>query len=302
MSESVHVFQVDAFTTERFSGNPAGVVLDADNLSDTQMQLIARELNNGDTAFLLKPDAPDHDLRVRFFTPRAEAGFVGHATVAAHAVLAQLGHRPLPRQKQRSGIVQVSVQRTARGERTEAANIAIAQPPPRLQSAPPAAALAEALTALGISSAELDQRLPPIIAGDASTRLLLAVNNAATLSRLAPDLSLLAALSTTVGALGYFLYTLNPALPNCHTEARMYCPALGIPEDPVSGNAHGMLGAYLWRQGLLPAGGTHFVGAQGHFMGRAGSVRIDAQQASGTLTGVTISGHAVVVFETTISL
>jgi PhzF family phenazine biosynthesis protein len=302
MSDSVRIFQVDAFTTERFSGNPAGVVLDADDLSDTQMQLIARELNNGDTAFLLKPDAEDHDLRVRFFTPRAEAGFVGHATVAAHAVLAQLGHRPLPRQKQRTGIVQVSVQHVAGRQRTEAATIAIAQPPPRLQSAPPTAALAEALTALGISQADLDQRLPPIIAGDASTRLLLAVNDAAALSRLTPDLSRLAALSNAVGAPGYFLYTLNPALPNCHTEARMYCPALGIPEDPVSGNAHGMLGAYLWRLGLLPAGGTHFVGTQGHFMGRAGTVRIDVQQGGSALTGVTINGRAIVVFETTISL
>ena len=302
MSASVRVFQVDAFTTERFSGNPAGVVLDADDLSDAQMQLIARELNNGDTAFLLKPDATDHDLRVRFFTPRAETGFVGHATVAAHAVLAQLGRRPLPRQKQRTGIVQVSIQHDAGRERAAAGIVAIAQPPPRLQAAPPAAALAEALTALGISKAELDERLPPIIAGDASTRLLLAVNNAATLSRLTPDLSQLAALSNAIGAPGYFLYTLGPALPNCHTEARMYCPALGIPEDPVSGNAHGMLGAYLWRQGLLPAGDTHFVGTQGHFMGRAGSVGIDVQHTGGALIGVTINGRAVVVFETMISL
>ncbi len=298
MPKSVRIFQVDAFTTEPFSGNPAGVVLDADELSDTQMQLIARELNNGDTAFLLKPDATDHDLRMRFFTPRAEAGFVGHATVAAHAVLAQLGRHPMPRQKQRTGIVQVTVQR----ERTELANVAISQPPPRLQGAPPATALAEVMTALGISNAELDQRLPPIIAGDASTRLLLAVNNATTLARLTPDLSQLAALSSAVGAPGYFLYTLAPTLPDCHTEARMYCPALGIPEDPVSGNAHGMLGAYLWRQGLLPVGSTHFIGAQGHFMGRAGSVRIDVQHTHDVLTGVTINGRAVVVFETTISL
>ena len=49
---------------------------------------IIRELNNGDTAFVLRPTAADHDIRVRFFTPRTEAAFVGHATIAAHAVLA----------------------------------------------------------------------------------------------------------------------------------------------------------------------------------------------------------------------
>ena len=300
MSRQVRVFQVDAFTTQRFGGNPAGVVLDADALTDTEMQLLARELNNGDSAFLLQPDADDHDLRVRFFTPRTEAAFVGHATIAAHAVLAQLGLPPARRQKQRSGVVNIDLERDASGD----LQIAIAQPPPVLQHAPPAAALAEALAALGISAAELDPRAPPIIAGTGSTRLLLALNEGATLARVQPDLSALAALSPTIGAPGYFLYSLRPAIGNCDTEARMFCPALGINEDPVSGNAHGMLGAYLWQQGLLPVAksGAHFTGAQGHHMGRAGRVRIDVHTTADKLSGVSIRGQAVVVFETRVSL
>ena len=91
MSRRIRIFQVDAFTADRFTGNPAGVVLDADSLSDAEMLAIARELNNADTAFVLKPDGPDHDLRVRFFTPRTEASFVGHATVATHFVLSREG-------------------------------------------------------------------------------------------------------------------------------------------------------------------------------------------------------------------
>src|SRR5215510_8821647 len=75
MSRRIRIFQVDAFTTERFTGNPAGVVLEADTLSDAE--------------FVLKPDGPDHELRVRFFTPRTEAGFVGHATIATHFVLSR---------------------------------------------------------------------------------------------------------------------------------------------------------------------------------------------------------------------
>ena len=87
MSRSVEVFQVDAFTRQRFAGNPAGVVLDADGLDDREKQAVARELNNGDTAFIGAPTSDDHDVSIRFFTPRAEAAFVGHATLAAHAVL-----------------------------------------------------------------------------------------------------------------------------------------------------------------------------------------------------------------------
>ena len=89
MPRTIHVHQVDAFTRVKFTGNPAGVVLDADSLSDAEMLAIARELNNADTAFILKADGPDHDLRVRFFTPRTEAAFVGHASVAAHYVLSR---------------------------------------------------------------------------------------------------------------------------------------------------------------------------------------------------------------------
>src|SRR3954466_9037271 len=105
MNRRIRIFQVDAFTTDRFTGNPAGVVLEADGLSDAEMLAIARELNNADTAFVLKSDGADHDLRVRFFTPRTEAGFVGHATVATHFVLSRAGSTAgRLRQRQKSGL------------------------------------------------------------------------------------------------------------------------------------------------------------------------------------------------------
>src|SRR3954468_15437767 len=114
MSRRIRIFQVDAFTTERFTGNPAGVVLDADLLTDAEMAAIARELNNADTAFVLKPDAADHELRVRFFTPRTEASFVGHATVATHYVLSRDGAPRLQSsggrgcQRQKAGMVDIA--------------------------------------------------------------------------------------------------------------------------------------------------------------------------------------------------
>lgn len=87
----IKLFQVDAFTSEKFTGNSAGVVLDADHLSEKQMQQIARELDNSETAFVLSSDGPDHDVRVRFFTPTTEVPLCGHATIAAHYVRAYTG-------------------------------------------------------------------------------------------------------------------------------------------------------------------------------------------------------------------
>ena len=88
MSKKYPIYQVDAFTDKKFAGNPAGVVLDADGLSEAQMQAIASELNNSETAFVLAPEADDHDVRVRFFTPTTEVRSCGHATIAVHYVRA----------------------------------------------------------------------------------------------------------------------------------------------------------------------------------------------------------------------
>src|SRR6185437_7463914 len=67
---------------------PAGVIPNADGLTDQQMQAIARELNNSETAFICEPWGADHHVRVRFFTPTTEVPSCGHATIAAHYVRA----------------------------------------------------------------------------------------------------------------------------------------------------------------------------------------------------------------------
>lgn len=322
MSHQVRVFQVDAFTSQRFSGNPAGVVLDADGLSAQDMLLLARELNNADTAFVLQPDADDHDIQLRFFTPRREVAFVGHATLAVHAVLAALGLPARPRQKQRSGIVEVDTIGTASPPR-----IAIHQPPPTLQRTLTDGELSAVLEALTLTRSQLDPATPAMIAGDSSTRVLLGIAHGATLNALQPDLSRLAALSEQIGTPGFFLFTRQPTVADVYTEARMFCPALGFAEDPVSGNAHALLGTYLLHCGLLatPASSAssqlanpppnasqdwnaasaqsdtiEFTGVQGHHMNRPGRVTVALNLERKLLRSVTIVGEAVIVFSTTV--
>jgi len=313
MSRRIRIFQVDAFTTDRFTGNPAGVVLDADSLSDAEMLAIARELNNADTAFVLKPDGPDHELRVRFFTPRTEASFVGHATVATHFVLSRDGATPLHgtsggqssegksgrvRQRQKSGVVDIEVRGTGASRR-----IAVRQPAPPLGRQLNDRERLAVLDALALSTGDIDTRCPLRIVGGAGTRLMIGVRSTEQLKQLKPDYSRLTTLSAQLGAAGFFVFTLSHALPGCLTESRMFCPALGIPEDPVSGNAHGLLGAYLAEQGLLAHSGAtaQFTGAQGHHVHRAGRIDVELEFGAGKLDGVWIVGQAVEVFETEMS-
>lgn len=295
----VRIFQVDAFTTQAFAGNPAGVVLDAQCLNDAEMQQIARELNNGDTIFLLPADAPDHDLRARFFTPRAESAFVGHASIAAHAVLATLGLPPARRQKQCSGIVEFERQTDARGQR-----YAFTQPPPPVQRVFDGETLQATLVALGLQPGELDLRCPAVVAGASGSRALIAVRDGTALARLRPNMPQLAALSAAGAPAGYFIYTLTPAVPGCLTEARMFCPVIGIPEDPVSGNAHAMLAAHLYRLGLLATDntGAQFVARQGHHIGRPGLLSIEVRVTGDQVSSVQVAGSAVIVFAAAIEL
>lgn len=293
----VRIFQVDAFTDTRFSGNPAGVVLHAELLTDAQMQAIARELNNGDTAFVLPPAASDHDIGVRFFTPRKEAPFVGHATLAVHTVLARTAPLPSRRQHGRTGIVEVRALPDSGG-------FSIRQPAPPLGRTLAAAELDHVLSLLGLAHDQLDPACPPRIAGAASTRLLLGVRDGNTLDAMRPQQAALAALSPQLGAQGYFVFTRNSRVAGCATEARMFCPALGIDEDPVSGNAHAMLGVYLVEHALVTSQGAvaTFTGAQGMHVGRPGRVAVTVELDAGRPVAASIAGQAVVVFEAELRL
>src|SRR5262249_38076764 len=115
-----------------------------------------------------------------------------------------------------------------------------------------------------------------------------------------PDLARLTTLSAQIGAAGYFVFAVIPNAEDHLTEARMFCPALGISEDPVSGNAHGLLGAYLARLGLLRRNGerAQFSGVQGYSLHRPGRVEIELEFAGGELAGGWISGQAGSIFET----
>ena len=300
MTQKIQVHQVDAFTAERFTGNPAGVVLNADGLSEAQMLAIARELNNADTAFILAPDGDGQDLRARFFTPRTEAGFVGHATIAAHYVLSRRQNAPRRlRQKSKAGIVDVEIRGTG-----EDRKIAVRRSAPPLARELNDRERLAVLDALALATDELDTRCPLRIAGSGSTRLLVGVRGTEPLKHLKPDMTRLTTLSAQIGAAGYFVFALTPENEDHLTESRMFCPALGIAEDPVSGNAHGLLGVYLAHYGLLTHDMRHasFQGVQGQYLHRPGRVEVELELKEGSVAGVWIVGQAVSVFETEIVL
>ena len=294
----MRIFQVDAFTAARFTGNPAIVVLDADQLGDADLQTVAREFSHAEVAFVLAAGAADHDVRLRFFNARKEAPFVGHATIAAHAVLLALGRRKIGvwRQHSGTGVIPVSVQL-----QQSQPMIAFRQPAPQLEAPLPLKTTLRVAEALRLPATHLHELMPARVARRGSTRLLVPVAQRRHLDDLAPNFDTLLELGAELGAEGFFVFAVDGAGPALATASRMFCPALGIAEDPVSGNAHAMLAAYLWDLGAFDDRPLHFAGTQGLQMGRPGQVQVRLDVRNGELDAAHIGGTAVIVSEGTLA-
>jgi PhzF family phenazine biosynthesis protein len=296
---SVRIFQVDAFTAARFTGNPATVVLDADAQSEAMLKSIAREFAHAEVAFVSAANAADHDMRLRFFNTRKEAPFVGHATVAAHAVMLAVGRRKpgICRQHSGTGIIPVSAQ-----IQDSQTLIEFRQSAPEMEMPLPLKTTLRVAEALRLSATHLHELMPARVARRGSTRLLVPVGRREYLSDLAPNFDTLVSLGTELGADGFFVFALDEQADVVATESRMFCPALGIPEDPVSGNAHAMLAAYLWDMGAFDDKPSSFVGEQGRHMGRPGEVRVRLEVRNGEMEAAHIGGAAVIVSEGTLAV
>ena len=296
--KTYEVYQIDAFSTERFKGNPAGVVLNADGLSEEQMQQIARELNNSETAFI-HSGGGDCDVHVRFFTPTREVPICGHATVSAHytrALKLGISEATTVLQKTGAGILPVDVLPLEGGDY----EIRMTQGAISVEPVDCAEALC---SAFGISLSDLREDCPITIASTGHSKVMVGIKSRGLLHSLKPDLQALTELSAEIGCNGYYVFTLSPE-EDILVHGRMFAPAIGIAEDPVTGNANGPLGAYLCHYSLVDVSGgsADFTAMQGEAMGRPGQMKVHVELSEGKPTKVQISGRAVVAFKTEIQM
>lgn len=297
--KAYRIYQVDSFTTEKFKGNPAGVVVNADGLDETDMLKIARELNNSETAFIFSPDGPDHDLRIRYFTPITEVPVCGHATIAAHYVRAiemQLESTTVIH-KIRIGTLPVEISKQAGNY-----SIVMTQGKILFEKYLDDSQQKTLLRGLGLAETDLDERCPIEIVSTGHSKVLIGIKSRSTLDRLIPDVSLLKSLSKEIGCNGYFVFTLDSQMSGVLTHGRMFAPAIGVAEDPVTGNANGPLGAYLVKHQLVNYDGElfQFKGEQGSAIGRSGIIDVYVKVIDNEPVQVKIGGNAVIVFTTEI--
>lgn len=299
--KTYNLYQVDAFTKELFRGNPAGVVSNADGLTESQMQDIAREMNCSETAFIFSSNSPDYDVCVRYFTPTIEVPLCGHATIAAHYVRAK--EKELSNcqvlAKTGVGILPVDIIREKNDYK-----IIMTQGKIELGKVIQNKEREILLKALGLELNDIDKRFPTQIVSAGHSKVMVGIKKRTKLNQLVPDLTVLKQISKKIKCNGYFVFTFDSGEQNILTAGRMFAPAIGISEDPVTGNANGPLGAYLVHHKLVKHDGKklNFIGKQGEAINRTGYVDVTVYIENNEPVKVQVGGNAIIVFQTKITI
>ncbi len=295
---SIQIKQVDAFTTKPFTGNPAGVVLDADHLSSKDMQRIANEMAVSETVFVLKPSTEEYDVKLRWFTPKSEVDLCGHATIAAFHVMAENGRFDLIVDEDqsfnvetKSGMLTVDVE-----WKDHQPYIVMSLPVPRFFPFPDDYNLLCA--AIGISEIELSKKVKPQITDNGYCYVPLSTYDS--LETLEPNFMLMKKLKERHDLEGFAVVTTETGDNDVDWYMRFFAPSLGVNEDPVTGSANGPMGVFLYKNGLLEKSKKLITlrGAQGHFINRPGYVTVTMLiSKNNAVDDLRISGQAVTVLE-----
>ncbi len=296
------ILLVDAFTEHAFGGNPAGIILEAAGLSDSQMAKIAREMGVSETAFV-QPDARgEAQFEVRFFTPHTEVDLCGHATIAtfwtlaAEGIIEQRAQTTISSQRTKAGILPVEIHYSG----DALSHVMMEQAPPQFRetSIDPA----RMADILGIKPEEIEKaHLPIELAFTGLWSLKVPVKHRKTLESIRLDKHALVDLGFSLEFETCCVFCLDPAGDDAKVRQRVFCPQVGVDEDPATGTASGSLGAYLAKNGVLDPGddGSSFLIEQGYEMGRPGHIRVEVFKEHGALS-VLVGGSAVEVLRGTI--
>ncbi|RTY57313.1 PhzF family phenazine biosynthesis protein [Pantoea sp. YU22] len=276
--------QVDVFTSSAFNGNPLAVIMDAQGLSDDQLLAIARWTNLSETTFVLPPQHPQADYRVRIFTVEGELPFAGHPTLGtAHALLEAGWPTKNPGEiVQECGVGNVTVSIAADGM------LAFAAPEASITS------FTDALMGNALNCELFDTTQTPVVVDMGIRWLLIPMISADAVLAIQPAVSDLQRLITHAGANGVMPFGPLPHGESEQYEVRGLLVENGsLTEDPITGSANACLARYFAAQGQR----RDYRARQGTAIQRAGRVAVRYEGDT-----IWIGGKTVTVIDGTIAL
>lgn len=257
----MRIFTVDAFINKPFSGNPAGVCILDSKISEDLIQLIAREINYSETAFLFFQNGT---YKIRWFTPKTEVNLCGHATLAAAHVLYKFQFCD------------------------SSENIEFESKSGKLTAKKIGDKIELDFPQIFVDDAESNEIIEkafdinPVYIGKNDNRYLIEIEDYEKLLSIKPDFQLLKLVD-----LGRFIITVKSALPEYDFISRYFAPGVGVLEDPVTGTAHCYLAPY-WSKKL---GKSKMIGFQASE--RSGAIECELSDNNRVL----LRGNAVIMHE-----
>ena len=275
---------VNAFIDEDAGGNPAGVVLNAEQFSQIQKHRIAAAVGLSETAFVSSSSSAD--FKLEFFTPTRQIAHCGHATIAAFSYLQQIGllskdetsketidgRREILMEDDHAYMEQKAPQYTALSQETRR----------------------ELIDSLGLDSSYILNGMEPCIVNTGNAFMVIALNNENSVNAVEPNMKAISAISQKHGLIGYYVFTQQTKGENRDAGTRMFAPLYGIDEESATGMAAGPLACYLYDR--IDVRKSAYIIEQGHFMNPASPsvIKVRLKIKNGIITSLMAGGKAKV--------
>ncbi|MEK6265364.1 MAG: PhzF family phenazine biosynthesis protein [Clostridium sp.] len=294
------IYSVNAFSDIPLGGNPAGVVLDANNLNCNDMLSIAKEINLSETAFVFPLQNNESDYEVRFFTPTQEVDLCGHATIACFFTLASKGiitgtnDVKIINQKTKAGILPVKLY----FKDNKIQSVMMTQTKPKFVFT--VENIGELANIMGVNACDIGidgYSLIPQAVSTGLTDIILPVKSLASLKSINPNFDKLTEYSNNLNITGVHAFTFETEEESSTLACRNFGPAVGINEEAATGTSNGALGAYLVENDILKfEDNITIICEQGYYMNRPSKIIVRLEGSKSNLT-IEVGGKAVIVTE-----
>lgn len=278
----VKAYKINVFAKFVEGGNPAGVVVNADSLSENDMKKIAGILGLSETAFVMKSELAD--FKVRFFTPTEEVDLCGHATIGTFFTLLNEGYIKPGNytQETKAGVLNVEVKKDL--------SIMMNQTPPNFYEVIDKSEIADSLN---INIDEIHEKLPVQIVSTGLRDILIPIKNIDVLNSINPDFDKVAQISKKYNVVGYHMFSLD-VLYSANAHCRNLAPLYGIPEESATGTSNGVLACYLFKYNKINSENfENIVFEQGYSMKRPSEILVSLNVEENEVLEVKVGGKSL---------
>lgn len=270
----VLIYKLTAFPNGKNGGNKAGVVLNADSMTDTDMQKIASEVGYSETAFVSESEKAS--FKLQFFTPTSEVDLCGHATIATWNLLRDLkiikkGHYSM---ETNIGILNIEV-----GKK----EIYMEQKKPEFFGSIEQYELYDCF----YEERFLETTLPTMIVSTGMKEIFVPIKDVDTLNRLHPKLKNIEHLCNKYGVIGMHLFAISK---DCDAYGRNFAPVVGIDEESATGTSNGALACYLNK--YVSPQKDEYVLRQGYSMKQPSEIKVKLDKHLNEILSVSVGGSA----------